>query len=121
MVRPLRARRITAHRFQFKECAQQLIRLNDIAFTIVFVCINNPAPTIARDSTAIAPRPTGSVTLSAMISQYFIGDMMSGELTLCNRGEHSGFGSRSAVNSSCGPWKYSKLPAHPTCSFDGPC
>jgi len=42
-------------RLQLQERAQQLVRFDDIAFAVVFVRINDPAPTIARDSTAIAP------------------------------------------------------------------
>ena len=51
---------------RFKECAQQLVRLNDIAFTIVFMGINDPTPAIRRDSAAIALRSTGS--------REFVGD-----------------------------------------------
>src|SRR6266550_1634859 len=43
--------------------AQRLVRSNDIAFVIVFVRINDPAPAIRRDSTAIAPRDTSGTEL----------------------------------------------------------
>jgi len=47
-------------RFQLQKCAQQLVRLDDVAFAIAFVRINDPASPIARNGTAIAPRSTGS-------------------------------------------------------------
>jgi hypothetical protein len=54
---------------RFKECAQQLVRLNDIAFTIVFMGINDPTPAIRRDSAAIALRSTGSRKFVTFLSQ----------------------------------------------------
>src|SRR4030095_12001836 len=47
--------------FQFTKLAhpsQQFVRLDDIAFTVAFMGINDPAPTITRDCAAVAPRPT---------------------------------------------------------------
>src|SRR6266513_436397 len=38
--------------------AQQFVRLDDTAFTVAFMGINDPAPTITRDCAAVAPRPT---------------------------------------------------------------
>jgi hypothetical protein len=37
---------------------------------------NDPAPAIRRHGTAITPRPPSALSLSATISQYFIGGMM---------------------------------------------
>jgi hypothetical protein len=37
------------HRFQLKKRAQQFVRMDDVAFAVVFIGINDPAPTIARD------------------------------------------------------------------------
>jgi hypothetical protein len=51
-------------RFQFQKRAQQLVRFNDVSATIIFVCIDNPAPAIVRDSAAIADQPA-SLSLSA--------------------------------------------------------
>ena len=41
----------------------QLVRLSDVAFAIVFVSIDNAAPSLSHDRAAIAPRPTGSAEL----------------------------------------------------------
>ena len=38
--------------------------------------INDPPPTLLCNGAAVAPRPTGAESLSAMISQYFTGSMM---------------------------------------------
>ena len=50
--------------------------MDNVAFAVVFVRINDPAPAIARNSAAIAPRPPAAQSLSAMISQYFIAGLM---------------------------------------------
>ena len=51
---------------RFKECAQQLVRLNDIAFTIVFMGINDPTPAIRRDSAAALP---SSISLAVPVGR----------------------------------------------------
>ena len=56
--------RLQQHRFQLSKRAQELIRLDNVAFAVAFVRINNPpSPTMLCDGAAIAPRPTGSVKL----------------------------------------------------------
>jgi len=45
------------HRFQLKECAQQLVRMNNVATTFS-MGVNNPTPAITSDGAAIAPGPT---------------------------------------------------------------
>jgi hypothetical protein len=50
--------------------------MDDVAATFA-MGVNDPAPAISGNGAAIAPRPTGgALSLSAMISQYFIGGMM---------------------------------------------
>src|SRR6266513_159582 len=52
------------HRFQFQKRAQKLIRLDNVAFAVAFVRINNPpSPTMLCDGAAIAPRPTSGTEL----------------------------------------------------------
>jgi hypothetical protein len=64
--------------------------------------VNDATPVVRRDSTAIAHDQPTALSLSAMISQYFIGGMMSGELVLRNKGEHPVCFSRSTVyGTSC--------------------
>ena len=37
-----------------RQCAQQFIRINDVAATILATSVNNPAPTISGNGAAIA-------------------------------------------------------------------
>ena len=37
--------------------------MNDIAFAVAFVGVNDPTPAISGNSAAITPRPTGSTEL----------------------------------------------------------
>jgi hypothetical protein len=39
------------------------VRLDDIAFTVAFMGINNPTPAVSGNGAAIAPRPPGSTEL----------------------------------------------------------
>jgi len=50
--------------------------LDDIAFAIVFVRVNDPTPAISDNGAAITHDQPAPPSLSAMISQYFIGGMM---------------------------------------------
>jgi hypothetical protein len=46
------------HRFQLQKRAQKLIRLDNVAFAVASVRINNPrSPTLLCDGAAMAPRP----------------------------------------------------------------
>jgi hypothetical protein len=52
------------HRFQLQKRAQELIRLDNVAFAVAFVGINNPpSPAIFCRRTTISLRPTGSAEL----------------------------------------------------------
>jgi len=64
------------HRFQFKECAQQFVRMDDVALTVASVGVNDPAPAISGNGAAIAHDQPAAESLSAMISKYLIGGMM---------------------------------------------
>ena len=55
--------RLQQHRFQFQKCAQQLVRMNDVAFAVAFVGVNNPSPAVFCQRATIAARPTRSVKL----------------------------------------------------------
>jgi hypothetical protein len=46
----------------YLEGAKQFVRMDNVAATFA-MSVNDPAPTIARNSTAITPRPTGSMEL----------------------------------------------------------
>jgi hypothetical protein len=62
--------------FQLQKRRQQLIRLNEVAATVPAMGINDPAPAISGNGAAIAHDQPAAESLSAMISQYFIGGMM---------------------------------------------
>src|SRR5580765_7020280 len=52
------------HRFQLSKRAQELIRVDNVAFAVAFVRINNPpSPAIFCRRATISPRPTGRVKL----------------------------------------------------------
>ena len=51
------------HRFQFQKRAQELIRLDNVAFAIAFVGVNNSTPASTSHGAAIAPRPAGNTEL----------------------------------------------------------
>jgi hypothetical protein len=53
--------------------AQKLIRLDNVAFVVAFVRINNPpSPTMLRNRAATAHDQPAALSLSATISQYFM-------------------------------------------------
>ena len=54
----------------------QAVRQNAQLAATFAMGVNDPTPAISGNGAAIAPRPAGSMSLSAMISQYFIGGMM---------------------------------------------
>jgi len=47
--------RLQQHRLQLQKRRQQLVRMNDIAFAVAFMGINNPTPSITGDGAAITP------------------------------------------------------------------
>ena len=50
--------------------------MDDVAPAVVFMRVNDPAPPIACNGAAIAPRPTGSTELVSDDFPVFIGGMM---------------------------------------------
>ena len=62
--------------FQLQKRRQQLIRLNDLAATVSAMGINDTAPAMSGNGAAITHDQPAAESLSAMISQYFIGGMM---------------------------------------------
>jgi hypothetical protein len=54
--------------FQLQECAQQFVRMDDIAAT-VSASVNHPAQAVLRDSDAIAPGPAILTELGSPVSQ----------------------------------------------------
>jgi hypothetical protein len=59
-------------RFQFKECAQQFVRMDDVAFPVAFMGVNDPTPAISGNGTTIAHDQPAALSLSATISKYFM-------------------------------------------------
>jgi hypothetical protein len=51
------------HCLQFKERAQQFVRMNDLAPAVVFMRINDPTPAVVCNGAAIAPRPAWGAEL----------------------------------------------------------
>ena len=46
--------------FQLQKCAEEFVRLNDVAFPVAFMGVNDPTPAISGNGAAIAPRPPSS-------------------------------------------------------------
>jgi len=77
--------------------------MDDVAFPVAFMGINNSQPAVFCDSAAIAPRPTGSVELVPdIISQYFIGGMMPDSAKLVQQ-------SRTVIENSAMPRRLAVL------------
>jgi hypothetical protein len=55
--------KLQQRRFQLQKRAQQFVKLDNVAFAVAFVGINDPTPAISGNGAAIAPRPTGSTEL----------------------------------------------------------
>jgi len=62
--------------------------MHNIAATFA-MSVNNPPPAVGRDSTAIAPRPTGSTELVSDDSQYFINGTCQTQLIPRNKARRS--------------------------------
>jgi UDP-3-O-[3-hydroxymyristoyl] glucosamine N-acyltransferase len=43
------------HRFQFEKCAQQFIRMDNVAAPISAMSVNNPTPAISGNGAAVTP------------------------------------------------------------------
>jgi len=67
--------------------------MHNIAATFA-MSVNNPPPAVGRDSTAIAPRPTGSTELVSDDSQYFINGTCQTQLIPRNKARRSSKSSR---------------------------
>jgi len=65
------AKTLQHYRFQFQKGAQQLVRMNDVAFAMT-VCVNNPTPALSRYGAAGARLGRKKVQTNLLILIHYI-------------------------------------------------